>query len=95
MSYARTVVIENPVFATAIHFVYAYYCKMRYISLLDVAEFMLEFFFGRIDQQLGVLAKYNFTNLDESSHLGLTDLVRIELINLVVIMELDTEGGFF
>jgi hypothetical protein len=62
--------------------------------MLDVAELMLQLFLGRIDQQFGVFAEDYFSDLNKTSHLGLADLVRIEFIDLVVIMKQDAKSGF-
>ncbi len=91
---AGAVVVQDPVFAAALDFIDPNHREMRDIGVLDVAEFTLELFFGGIDQQFGMLAKDDFADFDKSPHVRLSDFMRVQLINLVVVVKLDAESGF-
>lgn len=89
---AGAFVVQDPVLAAALDLVDSNHREMRDIGMLDVGKLELELFFGRIDQQPGLFAKDDFADLDETGHLRLADLMRIEFINLVVVMKLDAKS---
>jgi len=91
---AGAVVVQYPVLAAALDLVDTNDREMRDIGALDVAEFGLELFFGGIDQQLRMLAEDDFADLDKAPHVRLADFMRIQFINLVVVVKLDAKGGF-
>ena len=95
VGYRRTVIVQDAILAAAFDFIDANHREMRHIGMLYIAEFMLELLFGGINQKLGMLAKYDFSNLDKARHVRLADFMRIEFINLVVVMKLNAKGRFF
>jgi hypothetical protein len=42
-----------------------------------------------------VFTKDNFANFDKAAHVRLSDLVRVQFIDFIVVMKLDAEGGFW
>ena len=95
IGYRRTVIVQDAVLAAAFDFIDANHGEMRHVGMLHIAKFMLELLLGGINQELGMLAKYDFSNLDKARHVRLADFMRIEFINLVVVMKLDAKSRFF
>jgi len=91
---AGAVVVQDPILAAVLDFIDPDHREMGDIGVLDVTKFILELFFGGINQQFGVLAEDDFADFDKAPHVRLADFMRIQFINLVVIVKLDTKGGF-